>query len=109
MAKDRINACIVGAVGIAALLLASACGDEAGGTYCCTFESRHSACGGGDYTTWETKYYEFDLDDYVEGWSPQRVCDKFSGNDTECSATCCIYTEARNNVVSGGSCPGESI
>ena len=89
-------------------LSAWGCGDE-GGVYCCTYESRHSACGGGDYTPWETNYYEFNIDDYVEGWSPQDVCDKFNGTDTSCSATCCIYSEDRNNVLSSGECPGESI
>ena len=86
------------------------CGDGGGGgVYCCTYESRHSACGGGDYTPWETNYYEFNIDDYVEGWSPQDVCAKFSGTDTSCSASCCIYSEDRNNVLSNGPCPGDSI
>ena len=85
------------------------CGEDEGGVYCCTYESRYSACGGGDYSAWETKYCEFNIDDYVEGWSPADVCDKFSGTDTSCSATCCIYSEDRNNVLSSGECPGESI
>jgi hypothetical protein len=85
------------------------CGADEGGVYCCTYESRYSACGGGDYSAWETNYYEFNIDDYVEGWSPADVCDKFSGTDTSCSATCCIYSEDRNNVLSSGECPGESI
>lgn len=94
---------------LASGLMAWGCGDESGGVYCCTFESRHSACGGGDYTPWETNYYEFNIDDYVEGWSPNDVCDKFSGTDTNCSATCCVYSEDRNNVLSSGACPGQSI
>ncbi|RLB48055.1 MAG: hypothetical protein DRH23_09445 [Deltaproteobacteria bacterium] len=89
-------------------LMALGCGDE-GGVYCCTYESRHSACGGGDYTAWATNYYEFNIDDYLEGWSPTDVCDKFSGTDTTCSATCCIYSEDRNTTLSSGSCAGESI
>lgn len=109
MAKHGIKGWIVGLVCAAMLLLTSACGDESGGVYCCTFESRYSACGGGDYTTWEMEYYEFNLDDYVEGWDAQRVCDKFDGNDTACSATCCIYTEDRLMSVSAGGCPGPSI
>jgi hypothetical protein len=95
-------------VTLGACLLTVGCGDE-GGVYCCTFESRHSACGGGDYTPWEAEYYEFNIDDYQEGWSPDRVCNKFSGGDTTCSATCCVNSEDRNNVLSAGSCPGESI
>jgi hypothetical protein len=83
--------------------------DEICARTCCTYESRHSACGGGDYTAWETMYYEFNIDDYLEGWSPTDVCDKFSGTDTTCSATCCVYSEDRNNALSSGSCPGESI
>jgi len=96
-------------VTLGAALMMSSCGEDGGGVYCCTYESRHSACGGGDYTPWETNYYEFNINDYVEGWSPQDVCDKFSGTDTSCSATCCIYSEDRNNVLSSGACPGESI
>jgi hypothetical protein len=88
---------------------AAGCGDEAGGVYCCSYESRHSACGGGDYSAWETNLYEFNIDDYLEGWSPADVCDKFGGTDTTCSATCCVHSEDRNNVLSSGSCPGESI
>lgn len=50
---------------LGAALMALSCGEE-GGVYCCTFESQHSACGGGDYTPWETKYYQFNIDDYDE-------------------------------------------
>jgi len=82
-------------------------GDEGGGLYCCTYESRHSACGGGNWTPWVTEHYEFNLDDYVEGWTPERVCAKFSGADTECAGGCCIDTENRNNILSGGSCPAD--
>jgi len=96
-------------VTLGACLLPLGCGDDEGGIYCCTYESRHSACGGGDYTEWETQYYEFNIDDYVEGWSTADVCDKFSGTDTTCSATCCVYSEDRNNVLTGGPCAGESI
>ncbi len=110
MVKHRIKAWIIGLVGAAALLLASACGDESGGVYCCTFESRHSACGGGgDYTAWETEYYEFNLDDYLEGWDAQRVCNKFDGTDTACEAGCCINIEDRLLSVSPGACAGPSI
>ena len=109
MDKHRIKPWIAGLLGAAALCLASACGDESGGTYCCTFESRRSACGGGDYTAWETEYYEFSLDDYLEGWDAQRVCGKFDGTDTACGGGCCIYTEDRLLSVSPGACAGPSI
>ncbi|MBW2509108.1 MAG: hypothetical protein JRE81_10790 [Deltaproteobacteria bacterium] len=72
---------------VGASFTALSCGDE-GGVHCCAYESRHSACGGGDYTPWETNYYEFNTDDYVEGWST---------------------SEERNNVLSTRECPGESI
>ncbi len=82
----------------------SACGEEGGGIYCCTYESRHTACGGGDWGAWESESYQFNIDDYLEGWTPERVCDKFTGSDTECSATCCINVEYQNNVLSDGNC-----
>ena len=94
---------------VSAGLAAVACGDDAGGVYCCTYESRYSACGGGDYSDWEINYYEFNIDDYLEAWSPEKVCDKSSGTDTSCSATCCIYSEDRNNVLCSGSCAGPNI
>jgi len=94
---------------LGASLMVLSCGDDAGGVYCCTYESRHSACGGGDYTDWVPEYYEFNIDDYLDGWSPTDVCNKFSGTDTSCSATCCIYSEDRNNVLTSGTCAGESI
>lgn len=101
--------CALAMLAVSACLAGLGCGDSTGGVYCCTYDSRHSACGGGDYTAWETNYYEFNIDDYVEGWTPEQVCDKFSGTDTSCSATCCIYSEDRNNVLSSGSCAGPSI
>ena len=60
---------------VASSFTAPGCGDEGGGVYCCTYESRRSACGGGDYTAWETNSFEFNIDDYVAGWSPEDVCD----------------------------------
>lgn len=35
---------------LASVTIFSACGEEGGGIYCCTYESRHTACGGGDWT-----------------------------------------------------------
>ena len=63
---------------LCASLMVLGCGDDAGGVYCRTYESRHSACGG-DYTDGATEYYEFHIDDYFDGWSPTDVCNKFSG------------------------------
>jgi len=92
---------------LGASLMALACGDEASGVYCCTYESRHSACGGGDYTPWVTNQLTFD--DLAEGWTPEEKCDQFSGSDVECGGSCCIYTEDRNNVLSTGPCPDGSL
>ena len=101
--------CVLTLLMLGPLLVVFGCGDDADSVYCCTYESRHSACGGGDYTDWVTEYYEFNIEDYVDGWSPTDVCNKFSGTDTGCSATCCIYSEDRNNVLTSGACAGESI
>jgi hypothetical protein len=40
--------------------------------------------------------------------APADAGDKFRGTDTACSATCCIYSKDRNNVLANGPCPGES-
>jgi hypothetical protein len=80
------------------------CGEEGGGVYACRYESRHSACGGGDYTDWAAECYSFNIDDYLDGWTPEQVCDKFTGSDNECGGSCCITVEYRNNVLSGGTC-----
>lgn len=93
------------AVSLGAAVASGCGGEDGGGVYCCTYESRHSACGGGSWTAWETLHYEFDLDDYVEGWTAEQVCAKFSGSDTACSATCCVDTEQRSNVLEAGACP----
>jgi hypothetical protein len=92
------------------LLLSAAalpcCGDgSSSGQQHCTYESRHSPCGGSGFGAWTTECYAFNLDDYKEGWTADRVCQKFSGSDTECSSTCCIYVEYRNSTVGGGGCP----
>ncbi len=80
------------------------CGDGGGTLYHCTYETRHSACGGGDWSEWTSECYAFDLDDYQTGWTPQMVCDKFSGSDTECGGSCCIYVEHRNTTLADGGC-----
>jgi hypothetical protein len=90
-------------LGLLSGLIAS-CGEE-DHIYCCSYESRHSACGGGNYTSWETTDYQFDIWDYKEGWTPEDVCNKFTGSDTECGGSCCIYVEYQNNQLSAGECP----
>ncbi len=92
-------------VGLIAGLLISGCGED-DTIYCCSYESRHTACGGSDWTAWEAEKYQFDIDTYLEDWTPERVCDKFTGSDTECGGSCCINVEYRNNQLSGGTCPG---
>jgi hypothetical protein len=94
---------------LAALLLSAGvvllgCGGEGSTIYHCTYETRHSGCGGGDWTAWTSECYRFDLEDYQEGWTPQRVCDKFSGSDTACESSCCIYVEHRNTTLAEGGC-----
>ncbi len=86
------------------LLFVGGCGEDGNTLYNCSYQSRHTACGGGDWTAWESACYQFDMDDYLDDWTPQRVCDKFSGSDTECSATCCINVEYQNNQLASGTC-----
>ncbi|MBN2067693.1 MAG: hypothetical protein JW744_04455 [Candidatus Diapherotrites archaeon] len=74
------------------------------GSYSCRYESRHTGCGGKDWTAWQQECVEFDMEDYVDDWTPQMVCEKYTGSGTHCSETCCIYTEYRNNVFAGGGC-----
>jgi hypothetical protein len=81
------------------------CSDGGGGQQHCSYESRHTACGGSGWGNWTTECYAFNLDDYKEGWTAERVCQKFSGSDSECSTTCCIYVEYRNSTVGSGGCP----
>jgi hypothetical protein len=77
---------------------------DGGGTYCCRYESRHTPCGGGTYSNWQAEKYEFNIDDYVAGWTPEAVCNKFTGNWTNCEAGCCINGQYRNNTLSSGKC-----
>jgi hypothetical protein len=92
------------AVVMGTCVLIAGCGEDGGGIYCCTYESRHTACGGGDWTAWEAEFYQFNIDDYLEDWTPERVCNKFTGSDTECGGGCCIYVEYSNNNLSSGEC-----
>ena len=72
--------------------------------YSCNYESRHSGCGGKGWSEWKSECYPFNMDDYKEGWTPEKVCQKYSGSDTKCGESCCDYIEYRNNKLSGGGC-----
>ena len=93
-----------------ALIIPGCCFDvddfnyDDGEIYGCSYESRHSGCGGKDWTAWESECFEFNIEDYKEGWSPERICNQYTGSDTSCSSTCCIYTQYRNNQLSYGGC-----
>jgi hypothetical protein len=92
---------------LSALIVASAavitgCGD--GSIYCVTYETRHTGCGGVGWSDWETEHYEFNIDDYREDWTPERVRDKFTGSATECGGGCCIEVQYRNTSLSSGGC-----
>lgn len=102
--KYLIAAAILAIVSMA--VLAGCAGDSGGGggIYACDYEKRSSACGGGDYSDWEAYCYEFDMDDYLESWTPEMVCDKYSGSDLHCAGSCCIYVDYRNNELSKGGC-----
>ena len=86
-------------------LFSLACEDEGGGVYACNYESRYTGCGGVGWSDWETECYEFNIDDYLEDWTPERVCNKFTGTDTECGGGCCIEVQYQNTELSSGSCP----
>lgn len=98
-------AVLAGALIVVGLLMPTGCGPSDDGIYACTYETRYSQCGGGNYSAWETECYEFNIDDYQEGWSPERVCNKYTGSDVECGGGCCIYVDYRNNHLSSGHCP----
>jgi hypothetical protein len=74
------------------------------GYYTCTYEERHTGCGGKGWTDWKSECINIDMDDYKEGWTPQKVCGKYSGSDTNCGGSCCIYIQYQNNRVSPGEC-----
>jgi hypothetical protein len=74
------------------------------GSYSCTYETRHTGCGGVTWTDWTKECYSFDIDDYKEDWTPERVCNKYTSSDTNCGGSCCIEIEYRNNVLPKGSC-----
>jgi hypothetical protein len=73
-------------------------------TYSCIYESRHTGCGGKEWTEWGTECNAFNMDNYKEDWTPEKVCQKYSGTDTNCGGGCCIEIEYRNNQLSKSSC-----
>ena len=78
--------------------------DGSGTIYACSYEYRSTGCGGVGWSEWTTQCYQFNIDDYQEGWTPERVCNKYMGSGTECGGSCCINYEYRNNVISKGNC-----
>ncbi len=89
----------------AAVLALVGCGGSdggSGGVMSCTWESRHSACGGGGWTSWSTQCDEFQPSDYTI--SPQEHCANMASNDTSCAGSCCIYVEGRASALRNGGC-----
>lgn len=86
------------------LALGAACDGVAGTEYCCSYESRHTGCGGVDWTDWVAEAFSFDLEDYRDDWDADRVCNQFSGSDEECGGGCCIYVEYRDTTLQRGAC-----
>lgn len=84
------------------LIIISGCSENT--SYSCTYESRHTGCGGKEWTIWVKDCVAFNMDDYKEGWTPEKVCEKYSGTDTNCGGGCCIEIEYRNNMISKGTC-----
>jgi hypothetical protein len=96
-----------GILAVISLTMFASCAEDSGGgggVYACNYEKRATGCGGIGWGDWEAYSYEFDIDDYVEGWTPERVCDKFSGSDTHCAGGCCIDIQYQNNEVAKGEC-----
>ncbi len=93
---------------IAVVAIAGCIGDEDGSgedTYCCRYEVRSTGCGGKGWSDWKAELQTFNINDYKEGWTPAKVCDKYTGSTTTCGGGCCIFVEYRNNRLSQGSCP----
>jgi len=74
------------------------------GSYSCSYESRHTGCGGKEWSEWKAECYAFNMDDYKEGWTPEKVCGKYTGSDTNCEGGCCIDIEYMNNKLSRDRC-----
>ena len=90
-----------GAISIASFIA----GCEEDTVYHCTYEVRSTGCGGKGWGPWKTECFQFDIEDYKEDWTPEKVCNQFKGSDTHCGGGCCIYVEYRNNRLSHGECP----
>ncbi len=83
-------------------IVLSGCSES--GSYSCTYESRRTGCGGTGWTKWETECFAFNMDDYKDEWTPEMVCEAYTGSDTKCEQSCCIYIEYRNNILSTNGC-----
>ncbi len=79
-------------------------GEENGGVYCCRYRSESTHCNSGTHDAPEEQSFEFNLDDYVEGSTPESVCGNFSGSHTQCGGGCCINIYYTNLGVTPGSC-----
>jgi hypothetical protein len=93
---------------LAAATLIAGCTEDfegnGGDTYCCRYETRYTGCGGKGWSDWEKESYSFNINDYKEGWTPQRVCDKYTGSTESCGGGYCIFVEYRNTRLTRGSC-----
>jgi hypothetical protein len=83
-------------------MVITGCADDS--IHCVTYETRHTGCGGVGWSEWTTEHYEFNMDDYQDGWTPEDVRDKFTGSKTECGGGCCIEVQYQNAQVSSGGC-----
>ena len=79
-------------------------GSSSSGLWCCTWEHRYSACGGGSYSAWEPQSDSFNADDYYI--TPQEHCSNMAvPSATSCAGDCCIYVENQNGALNPGACP----
>jgi hypothetical protein len=91
-------------------IIMTGCGsddDDSGGgeIYSCSYESRYWSDCTGDYSDWEHTCYQFNMDDYVDDYTPEKVCDNMTSGGTHCESTCCINTYVRNKELNNGGCP----
>jgi hypothetical protein len=86
-------------------LLVGCSEDESAVEVACVYETRHSGCNNGNYTSWETECIDFSSDTLIEGLSPSDACFNFARNDVECGGSCCISVEYRNVQANPGRCP----
>lgn len=90
---------------LALIVVLSGCSESSeSGSYSCTYESRHTGCGGVGWSEWKAECFAFNMDDYKEGWTPETVCGKYTGSNTNCEQSCCIDIEYRNNTLSTNAC-----